>query len=62
VPSQSGWFNHIGAISDARILADIARRLRGEPPFSHLPGSPLPEIEKANLATDGAQMATDKKE
>jgi hypothetical protein len=33
---------HAGAIMDARILADIARRLRGETPFSTLPPAPLP--------------------
>jgi hypothetical protein len=30
-----------GAI-DARVHADIARRLRGEPPFAQLPAAPLP--------------------
>jgi hypothetical protein len=34
---------HIGALSDPRIIADIARRLRGEPPFSHTPLTPLPD-------------------
>lgn len=34
---------HLAALSDPRILADIALRLRGDPPFSTLPGSPLPE-------------------
>ncbi len=33
---------HSGAWHDPRILADIARRLRGEPPFSTTPASPLP--------------------
>jgi pimeloyl-ACP methyl ester carboxylesterase len=33
---------HTAAMVDERILADIARRLRGEPPFSHFPPTPLP--------------------
>lgn len=34
--------SHARANDDVRILADIARRLRGEPPFSTHPPSPLP--------------------
>jgi len=34
--------SHIGAGSDPRIVADIARRLRGEPPFTTTPPTPLP--------------------
>jgi hypothetical protein len=30
------------AFDDPRILADIARRLRNETPFSTLPAAPLP--------------------
>lgn len=39
------WFNfpHEGAPLDPRILADIALRIRGEPPFSTEPPAPLPE-------------------
>jgi pimeloyl-ACP methyl ester carboxylesterase len=33
---------HIGALGDARILLDIARRLRGEPPVATEPPAPLP--------------------
>lgn len=33
---------HLFASSDPRILADIARRLRGETPFTQSPPSPLP--------------------
>ena len=33
---------HAAAMADPRILADIARRLRGETPFTHLPATPLP--------------------
>jgi hypothetical protein len=40
----SGNFGaHVGAHRDARILADIARRLRGEEPFATDPPAPLPE-------------------
>ncbi len=34
---------HIGAHGDERILADIARRLRGEQPFTRYPPLPLPK-------------------
>jgi hypothetical protein len=34
---------HAGAMSDPRILADIALRLRGEHPFSTEPAAPLPD-------------------
>ena len=33
---------HVSAMTDVRILADIARRLRDEPPLSHPPAPPLP--------------------
>ena len=33
---------HAGAMADPRILADIARRLRGEEPFTRMPPTPLP--------------------
>lgn len=34
---------HLTAFRDPRIMADIARRLRGEPPYATDPPSPLPE-------------------
>jgi hypothetical protein len=34
--------SHAGAMADERILADIGLRLRGEPPLSREPASPLP--------------------
>ena len=33
---------HSGAAVDARIIADIARRLRGEEPFTTIPPAPVP--------------------
>jgi hypothetical protein len=33
---------HSGAVVDPRIIADIARRLRGEEPFTTVPPAPLP--------------------
>lgn len=33
---------HTSAMADPRILADIARRLRGEEPFTRMPPAPLP--------------------
>ena len=38
-PFQSA---HLGAFTDARILADVARRLRDEPPYTTAPPQPLP--------------------
>jgi hypothetical protein len=34
---------HVSAMIDARILADIARRLRGQTPFTLAPPAPLPD-------------------
>lgn len=42
VPTPSGEWSHMAAFSDERILADIARRLRGESPLVRPPASPLP--------------------
>lgn len=42
VPTPRGHWAHAAAFLDERILADIARRLRGEVPFSTLPAAPLP--------------------
>jgi len=36
------WPTHHASFLDRRILADIARRLRGEPPLSHDPPAPFP--------------------
>lgn len=49
-PGQTAWWvhsplwqsPHLGAPGDSRIVADIARRLRGEPAYATLPASPLP--------------------
>ncbi|MBX3403729.1 MAG: hypothetical protein KF699_10005 [Phycisphaeraceae bacterium] len=42
VPNQPLQFGHLDAHKDPRILADIARRLRGEEPFTTLPAADLP--------------------
>jgi hypothetical protein len=34
--------SHLTAFSDPRIIGDIARRLRGETPFTSEPAEPLP--------------------
>jgi hypothetical protein len=49
-PGQTPWWvpspilqpSHLGAAADPRILADIARRLRGEEPFTRGTPAPLP--------------------
>jgi hypothetical protein len=42
VANQPFRFAHSSIDADERILADVARRLRGEPPFSTSPAVPLP--------------------
>lgn len=42
LPNPPFQFAHLQAQRDARILADIARRLRNETPLSTLPPAPLP--------------------
>ena len=45
---RARWRNlqgaHLMASKDPRIVADIARRLRGEPPFATTPAEPLPRM------------------
>ena len=48
VPNVPGEFEHIGAMRDPRILADVLRRLRGEKPWTTEPAAPLPEFENSN--------------
>ncbi|MEC9374278.1 MAG: hypothetical protein VYC34_10560 [Planctomycetota bacterium] len=43
VPNRPFSAAHLGAYSDPRFLADIARRLRGEQPYTSLPRAPIPE-------------------
>jgi pimeloyl-ACP methyl ester carboxylesterase len=53
IPGTRAWWlstpplisPHFAAMIDDRILADIARRLRGEEPFSHSPPAPLPSAD-----------------
>jgi pimeloyl-ACP methyl ester carboxylesterase len=42
VPAEPFQDSHLFAIADPRIVADIARRLRGEPPLTVDPPAPLP--------------------
>lgn len=42
VPNRTIHAAHLGAYRDPRILADIARRLRGEPPLTVEPRTPVP--------------------
>jgi pimeloyl-ACP methyl ester carboxylesterase len=45
VPNRAFEPAHLTAYSDPRIQADILRRLRGEPPFTTEPRTPLPNDE-----------------
>ena len=42
LPTASGEWGHMSGFKDPRFQADIARRLRGEEPFTRLPAAPLP--------------------
>jgi hypothetical protein len=42
VPAEPFQDSHMFAMTDPRIVADIARRLRGEPPLTTDPPTPLP--------------------
>ena len=42
VPGHAIEPSHLSAFGDRRILADIARQLRGEPPYTIDPPSPIP--------------------
>lgn len=42
LPTPPGEWAHMAAFNDPRIIADIARRLRGERPLSRPPAAPLP--------------------
>jgi pimeloyl-ACP methyl ester carboxylesterase len=42
VPAEPFQDSHMFAIADPRIVADIARRIRGEPPLTTDPPAPLP--------------------
>ena len=54
LPNRVGEFAHLGAAADPRIVADIARRLRDEKPFTSPPAQPLPGPD-----TDSAVPDTD---
>jgi pimeloyl-ACP methyl ester carboxylesterase len=43
LPNPPGLSAHLQAMMDERILADIARRLRGEAPFTQTPACPIPK-------------------
>ena len=45
VPNQLFQDSHVGCCTDPRIIADIARRLRGETPFTLDPPAPLPDAK-----------------
>ena len=46
VPNPPFGLGHAGAAHDIRILADVARRLRGETPYTMSPPAPLPGADK----------------
>ena len=56
VPGEMFQDSHIMAMLDARIIADVARRLRGEEPFAQDPPQPLPSDEPAS-EPDGTSKA-----
>lgn len=50
-------FSHLGAGEDPRILVDIARRLRNEPPFATVPAAPLPGTREEEASGVDADQA-----
>lgn len=56
VPTPPLSFSHLGAATDPRIMADIARRLRGELPLTTEPPAPLSEdaVKTEITATAGS--------
>ena len=57
VPTPPASFSHLGAATDPRIMADIARRLRGDLPLTTEPPAPLSEVsgKREITATPGLQ-------
>jgi hypothetical protein len=57
VPTPPASFSHLGAATDPRIMADIARRLRGDLPLTTEPPAPLSEVsDKTEItATTGSK-------
>jgi hypothetical protein len=45
--------SHLAGFTDPRIVADIARRLRGEPPLATGPPAPLPRSRARDRETRG---------
>ena len=58
VPSLPLQDPHILASSDARIIADIARHLRDEPPFATYPPQPLPGTAAGELPAEAGSPAS----
>lgn len=50
VPGEPLLDSHIMVMLDSRIIADVARRLRGEQPLTHGPPEPLPSDKPAEPA------------
>ena len=48
LPNRTGEGAHLMAYGDPRLLAEIARRLRGEQPFTTEPPAPLPETDESS--------------
>lgn len=55
VPNRPFELSHHDAFRDPRILGDIARRLRGETPFTRQPASPLPGHDSSGAAAHSVQ-------
>ncbi|MBX3359803.1 MAG: hypothetical protein KF745_15415 [Phycisphaeraceae bacterium] len=58
VPNQPMQMSHMDAYKDPRILADIARRLRGEEPFALSPPAPLPPESRRASETEEAATSS----
>jgi hypothetical protein len=57
LPGEPLQDSHIGAMLDKRIIADVARRLRGEQPLTSDPPQPLPNVKHSTQPEEPAAAA-----
>jgi pimeloyl-ACP methyl ester carboxylesterase len=56
VPAEPLQDSHLMAMMDARIIADVARRLRGEDPLTHEPPQPLPIVTRRSAPRSSQEL------
>lgn len=58
VPAEFFQSGHITAYKDPRIVADVARRLRGEAPFTREPRTPLPSDAESTARSESSARSS----